>query len=229
MATANELTLCTVDFAFHDILAAELGDDPNDFVTAVHFKIHTEQVEPGGPVELVGQGKLSLIQFSLAMDAGYPLRTVMDATASILEMSEQLFSWEEDGHPFDKLDEHFDHMPILHQDVCFVERLEVLPAHRGRGIAREVLVSIARRFYHCCGLIVLKAYPLQHELHKPSATDEWAKAMRYAELEQDLELAQYRLFNWYQKMGLSSPFDVAYFLAPPEKLAQLGKPGEGTA
>ena len=157
------------------------------------------------------------------------MHTVMDATASILNMSEQLFSWEEDGEPFDKLEEHFEGEVIFNPDVCFVERLEVLPAHRGRGIGREVLVSIARKFYHSCGLIVLKAYPLQHEAHEPGTMDEWAKAMRYEELEQDLELAQYRLFSWYQKMGLMNPFDAEYFLARPGKLAQMGRPGEDTA
>lgn len=228
MEASDDMPLYTVEFEFHDLLGAELGEDPNDFVTEHHFTIHTEQEEPGGAVELVGKGKLSLIHFGLAMDAGYPLHTVMDATSSILSMSEQLFSWEEDAHPFDKLDEHFEGEPIFNHDVCFVERLEVLPAHRGRGIGKAALISIARKFYNSCGLIVLKAYPLQHEARLPSDMDEWAKAMRLDELEQDLELAQYQLFNWYQKMGLSDPFDREYFIARPGELARLSRTGVDT-
>jgi len=93
MADQDDMTLYTVDFEFQDILGAELGEDPNDFVTAVRFKSHTEQEEPGAHVELVGKGKLSLFHFGLAMDAEFPLRVVMDATSSILAMSEMLFSW----------------------------------------------------------------------------------------------------------------------------------------
>jgi GNAT superfamily N-acetyltransferase len=219
------MTFYTVDFEFHDLLAAELGEDPNDFVTEVHFRIHTEQDEHGGPVELVGKGKLSLIHFTLAMDAGYPLHSVMDATSSILTMSESLFSWEKEGDPFDKLDAHFQGEPIFNRDICFVERMEVLPAHRGRGIGRDLLIAIARKFYSSCGLVVLKAYPLQHEVSGPGGSDEWKMAMRYDALEQDLECAQYQLFGWYQKMGLSNPFDEEYFLARPGELAQLAEYG----
>jgi GNAT superfamily N-acetyltransferase len=225
MATQDDGPLYTVDFAFQDLLGAEIGEDPNDFVTAVQFKVHTEQEEPGGRVELVGKGHLSLIHFGLAMDAGYPLHTVMDATSSILSMSETLFSWEEGGDPFDKLDDHFREEPIFNRDVCFVERMEVLPAHRGRGIGRDVLEAIARRFYNSCGLMVLKAYPLQHEERAPGILDEWAKAMRYDALEQDLERAQYQLFSWYQQMGLSKPFDLEYFIARPGALAHLPSSG----
>jgi len=228
MPTSADETFYTVDFEFYDILGAELGEDPNDFVTEIHFKIKTEQEEPGGVVELVGKGKLSLIHFGLAIDAGYPLHMVMDASSSILEMSEQLFSWAEDGQPFDKLEEHFTGEVFFNPDVCFVECLEVLPSHRGRGIGREVMTSIARRFYNSCGLVVVKAYPLQHELREPAVTDEWAKAMRYDELEQDLELSQYQLFNWYQKMGLRNPFDREYFIARPGELAQLSRTGVDT-
>jgi len=228
MAADDDMTFYTVDFAFQDLLGAELGEDPNGFVTAVHFKVHREQEEPSEPVELVGQGMLSLIHFSLAMDAGFPLPHVMDATASILAMSETLFSWEEGGDPFDKLDAHFQGEPIFNRDVCFVEQLEVLPAHRGRGIGRDVLVSIARKLYNCCGLIVLQAFPSQHEARRPHELDEWEKAMRYDELEQDFERAQYQLFNWFQKMGLINPFDTEYFMARPGELAHLPKRGEVT-
>lgn len=228
MSAQDDMTLYTVDFQFNDILDAELGEDPNDFVTEVHFSIKTEQEGPGGQVELVGKGKLSLIHFGLAMDAEFPLHDVMDATSTILAMSETLFSWEEGGHPFDKLDEHFMEEPIFNQDICFVERLEVLPAHRGRGIGRAAMVSIARKFYNCCGLVVLKAYPVQHEARQPGELDAWAKAMCYDALEQDLERAQYQLFSWYQKMGLQNPFDAEYFMARPWDLAQLPKSGKAT-
>lgn len=228
MSASDDETFYTVDFEFYDILGAELGEDPNDFVTVVHFNIKTEQKEPGGVVELVGKGKLSLIHFGLAMDTEFPLHDVMDASSSILSMSEQLFSWEEDAHPFDKLDEHFEDEPIFNQDVCFVERLEVLPAHRGRGVGKSALVSIARKFYNSCGLIVLKAYPLQHEARLPGEMDAWTKSMRHDELEQDLELAQYQLFNWYQKMGLSNPFDMEYFIARPGEFARLTRTGVDT-
>jgi GNAT superfamily N-acetyltransferase len=228
MHTADDHTLYSLVFESHLGLGSELGVSGNDFVTEYEFAIRRVPAEAGEKQEIVGKGRLSLIQFSLAMDVGFPLHIVMDTTSSILEMSEQLFSWEKDGQPFDKLDELFDDEPIFNRDVCFIERLELLPAYRGRGIGKEVLTSIARRFYTSCGLIVVKAYPLQHEARLPNVRDEWTKEMRLDELEQDLEQAQYQLYNWYQKLGLSDPFDREYFIARPGELAQVARTGVDT-
>lgn len=221
MQAEDEMKLYSVIFDFHDVLGAELGEDPDDFVAEYHFKIHTIPEEPTEKEVLVGKGKLSLIQFGLAMDAKFPLLDVMDASSTILAMSQSLFSWEEDSHPFDKLDEHFAEDPILNSNICFVEQIQILPAFRGQGTGRAMLISIARKFYNSCGLIVLKAFPLQHEARHPGEADAWTKAMRYDELEQDLEHAQHQLFNWYQKMGLKNPFDEEYFIARPADLAHL--------
>lgn len=228
MEDDDNMKLYSVTFNFFDVLGAELGEDPNDFVTGHVFEIHTVPEEPSEKEVLVGKGKLSLIQFGLAMDAGFPLQDVMDASSTILSMSESLFSWEKDVHPFEKLDAHFEEDPIFNADVCFVEQLEILPAFRGQGIGRAMLISIARKFDNSCGLIVLKAFPLQHEARLTGEVDEWGKAMRYDELEQDLERAQYQLFGWYQKMGLKNPFDPEYFIARPEELAHLHMFGKET-
>ncbi len=215
------MRLYSVTFDFHDVLGAGLGEDPNDFVTEHHFKIHTVPEEPSEKEALVGRGKLSLIQFGLAMDAEFPLRDVMDASSTILAMSESLFSWEEDVHPFEKLDKYFENDPIFNADVCFVEQLEILPAFRGQGIGRAALISIARKFHNSCGLLVLKAFPLQHEARLPGKVDQWVKAMRYDELDQDLERSRLKLNSWYQEMGFTNPFDLEYFIARPEEYACL--------
>lgn len=225
MESDEDKTLYSVVYEYQDVLGGELGEDPNDFVSEHRFNIYSDLVEPDGKAELVGRGSLSMLHFGLAMDVGFPLRDVMDATASILAMSESLFSWEEDADPFDKLDAYFEDDPIFNRDVCFVERLEVLPAYRGRGIGRNALISIGRKFYNGCGLVVLKAYPLQHEARDPGEADVWVQAMRYDALEQDLERAQYQLFNWYQQMGLSNPFYREYFMTRPEMLARLAEHG----
>ena len=228
MENDDNMKLYSVTFDFHDVLGAELGEDPNDFVSEHEFKIHTDLEEPGEKAELVGKGKLSLIQFGLAMDAEFPLHDVMDASSTILAMSEKLFNWEEDKNPFAKLDELFQDDPTFNCDICFVEHLQILPPFRGQGIGRATLISIARKFHNSCGLLVLKAFPLQHEARLPGEADEWTKAMRYDELEQDLEQSQFQLSSWYQKMGFTNPLHPEYFIARPYQLACLPMFGEST-
>lgn len=224
MPPEDQTPLYAVDFEFRDLLGAELCGDANDFVTTVYFKVRTDPEGPGEQVELVGQGMLSLIHFTLAIDARFPLFEVMDASSSILAMSEALMSWEEGSEPFDKLDELFQEEPIFNRDMCFVEWMEVLPAHRGHGIGRQVLEAIARRYYMSCGLVVLRGHPMQHEEQGPEELDAWAKAMRYDALEQDVERAQYQLFGWYQRLGLRKPFETEYFMVRTEELARLPIP-----
>lgn len=221
MAPEDEIPLYTVDFTFRDLLGAELCGDANDFVTTVNFEVRTDPEGPGEEVEAVGKGMLSLVHFSLAIDAGFPLFEVADASSSIMAMCEALMSWEEGSEPFDELDGVFQEEPIFNRDICFVEWLEVLPAHRGHEIGRQVLEAIARRYYMSCGLVVLRGHPLQHVERVPDDLDAWAKAMRYDALEQDVERAQYQLFGWYQRLGLRKPFDGEYFIARPRELARL--------
>ncbi len=223
-----DLTLFSMDFSCRDILGGTLGEDPIDFVSEYEFKIKTYSDESGQKEELVGKGKLSLIHFSLAIDANFRLYDVMDSTASILDMSEKLFNWEQDRDPFEKLEEYFAGVPFLNSDICFVEEVEVLPAFRGQGIGKAALISIARKFYNSCGLIVARAFPLQHQSKgNRGHDDEWSKAMRYDELEQDFERSQYQLFHWYKQMGLNNPFDPEYFMIRPHELAHFTPFGEG--
>jgi len=202
---------------------SELFEDPTEFVREVRFTVN--RIDDAGRVlEEVGKGKFSHILFSLAMDADFPVEWVMDATQSILNMSEVLFILDEDSGFFDKIDEYFEGDPPMNMNVCFLERLELLPIHRGKGLTRMILNELARSYYDCCGLWVLKAYPLQHN---EAASDNqevaiWREQMGYADMEADFEKAQYKLFHLYQQMGMVNPFDMSYFIAKPEKLAFIG-------
>jgi len=83
-----------------------------------------------------------------------------------------------------------------------------------------MITAIARKFYNSCGLIVLHAFPVQHEGGGDRTMDsEWKKQMQYALLEKDFEKSKYQLYNYYQKMGLANPIDEAYFIARPWDIA----------
>jgi hypothetical protein len=78
---------------------------------------------------------------------------------------------------------------------------------------------LIERFYSSCGLWVLKAYPMQHDISIKREIEEkmsdWNKKMEYQKMELDFEKAQYQLFNYYKKMGFQNPFDMEYFIARP--------------
>ncbi|WMW77308.1 hypothetical protein RF683_07370 [Flavobacterium sp. 20NA77.7] len=195
-----------------------VGEDPMDFVNEIDFEVYLTN-ESGHLLEKVGKGKISQILFSLAMDCGFPLMDVMDASHSIAQMSGVLFEWDDDKDFWDKIDAYFEFEPPLSYDVCFLETLEVIEKYRGKGLGEKIINNLMERFYSSCGLWVLKAFPLQHDISIQSEKEEsqvdWNIKMGYKNMELDFEKSQYQLFNYYIKRGFKNPFDMEYFLARP--------------
>jgi len=205
-----------IEFNFKDILSlSNSPEEPEDFVNEIYFDVF-EMTDDEEKI-LVAKGKFSLILFSLAMDHGYSFHDLIDATQSISEMAEVIFDLE-DEYEWEKLERYFEDKPIFNYNICFIEKIEVLPLYRGKGLSQHIVRNIVRRFYSCCGLWVLKAYPLQHDNSNRDPDDDWYVSMNYGNMEEDFEKSQYKLFNHYQKMGFRNPFDAQYFIALPEQL-----------
>lgn len=188
------------------------------FVNEIYFEVYLTN-ESGHLIEQVGKGKISQILFSLAMDSGFPLEDVMDATHSINQISGVLFEWDEEKDFWDKIDAYFELEPPINYDICFLETLEVIEKYRGKGLGEKIINNLIERFYSSCGLWVLKAFPLQHDIsikcENESALINWNKKMAYQNMESDFEKSQYQLFNYYIKIGFKNPFDMEYFIARP--------------
>lgn len=195
-----------------------VGEDPTEFVNKIDFEVYLTD-EAGNLEEQVGKGKISQILFSLAMDFGFPLMDVMDATHSICQMSGVLFEWDKDKDFWDKIDTYFDYHPLDNYDVFFLETLEVIAKYRSKGLGEKIINNLIERFYSSCGLWVLKAFPMQHDIliksEKEENQSDWNKKMEYTKMEFDFEKSQYQLFNYYKKRGFKNPFDMEYFIARP--------------
>lgn len=205
-----------LDYTFSSFLNdGSIAEEPSDFVN--NFTLQIYQVkEEEGPDQLIGKGCISLLHLNRALDHDFPLLDVFDESASIMEMAEVIFNLENEDDYWTKLDEFFNYDLLTSYDICFIERVELLPEFRGKGIGKWVVKNIIERFYGSCGLVVLKAFPLQHEDEKRYPS-EWIAKMKLDELESDLEKAQYKLFHYYQQMGFSNPFEQEYFLIRPEE------------
>lgn len=208
-----------IKYSFSDFLKdCPVGEDPTEFVNEIDFEVYLTD-ETGHLQEQVGKGKISQILFSLAMDCGFPLNDVMDATHSINQMSGVLFEWDEDKDFWDKIDSYFDFNPLENYDVLFLETIEVIAKYRGKGLGTKIINNLIERFYSSCGLWVLKAFPMQHDIGITSEKEEnwsdWNRKMEYPQMEIDFEKAQYLLFNYYKKRGFQNPFNMEYFIARP--------------
>ncbi len=191
-----------------------IGHDPTEFINEINFEVFL--IDESGLQEQAAKGKMFYILFSLAMDLKYPLFDVMDATSSISDMASVLFEWDEGKNYWDKLDTYFESYPLENYNVCFLETLEIISKYRGNALGEKIINNLIKRFYFSCGLWVLKAYPLQCNLALIRDNEgEWNVKMDYPAMENDLEKAQYQLFNYYTKMGFQNPFEMEYFIARP--------------
>lgn len=211
-----------IKYSFSSFLnECSVGEDPMDFVNEIDFEVYLTN-ESGHLQEQIGKGKISQILFSLAMDSGFPLEDVMDATHSINQMSGVLFEWDEEKDFWDKIDAYFELEPPMSYDICFLETLEVIEKYRGKGLGEKIINNLIERFYSSCGLWVLKAFPLQHDNSIKSKNElaqiNWNKKMAYQNMESDFEKSQYQLFNYYIKRGFMNPFDLEYFIARPHDI-----------
>ena len=200
--------------------ANPLLEEPTDYVTEIVMDIRELDAQ-GNPGHQIGQGQLSLLHFSLAMEKGYSFFGVIDASASILEMAEQLFNITEGFDCWEKIEACYDYEPLLQYDICFLERMEILPAYRKKGIGKLVISNLVERFYGCCGLVVVKASPLQHETENFLRNPEWQQSMEYSLMETDYEKARYQLFNYYQKLGFINPLAEEYFMIRPHDFIKV--------
>lgn len=208
-----------IKYSFSNFLKdCPVGEDPTEFVNEIEFEVYLTD-ETGHLQEQVGKGKISQILFSLAMDFEFPLSDVMDATHSINQMSGVLFEWDEDKDFWDKIDTYFDYNTLENYDVFFLETIEIIAKYRGKGLGEKIINNLIERFYSSCGLWVLKAFPMQHDIAIKSEKEEnwsdWNRKMEYPKMELDFEKSQYQLFNYYKKRGFQNPFDMEYFIARP--------------
>lgn len=216
-----------IKYSFSSFLKdSPVGEDPTEFVNEIDFEVYLTD-ESGYLQEQVGKGKISQILFSLAMDCGFPLIDVMDATHSINQMSGALFEWDEEKNFLDKIDTYFECQPLDNYDVFFLETLEVIAKYRSNGLGEKIINNLIERFYSSCGLWVLKAFPMQHDITIKSEKEEnrsdWNTKMEYSTMELDFEKAQYQLFNYYKKKGFQNPFDKEYFIAKPYDIINKSK------
>lgn len=215
----------TIKYSFCDILReVPMGDDPNDFVNKIEIEVCQTDIH-GKLFEVIAKGQISQILFGLAIDHGYSLFDVMDASESILHMSEALFEFDEDKDFWDKIDAYFADAIPENYTICYLEYLEIVPNYRGKGIGRKIIKSMMERFYDSCGLWVVKGFPIQHSgvIEKKAFEDleEWDKKMNYNSFDRDFEKSQYKLFHYLQQLGFQNPFDMEYFIAVPSQILDI--------
>lgn len=149
--------------------------------------------------EIIGKGSILLFLIELAIANSYSLYEIFDHSQSAMHLGNMIYDWENEDF-IEKYEKETEE--IFNSNILYIDRIEILPKFRGYGLGKYVIKDIIWRFFSCCGIIALKAYPLQLELYTPlGCDDQWRQSMKYDTFEQNRKKAEKSLFKYYQSIG----------------------------
>jgi len=85
-------------------------------------------------------------------------------------------------------------------NMLIIDRLELLPAYRGRGLGLKCMAACIRHLSVGCRIAAIKPFPLQFE-PAGRATDEWQDALAFKSLSRDKRASTKRLKQHYGQLG----------------------------
>ena len=152
--------------------------------------------------KLIGKISLKLILLSLATNQGYSSYEIFDTEGDVYEIGQEIFDFKSDEIKEDI--RMFYEEEIFSPDICIIQRIEIIEKYRGQGLGSKIIKDIYNRFASCCGLFVLKVFPLQFDSNfKKLKNTAWGRKLSLEQLGVDKEGAFYRLKAYYQKLGFN--------------------------
>ena len=165
--------------------------------------------------EIIGKVSLKFLLLELALNQGYHYHEIFDTEGDIYEIGQEIFDF--DSEEIKEDIRMFYEEEILSPDICIIQRIEIIENYRGQGLGSKIIKDIYNRFSSCCGLFVLKVFPLQFDSgFKKLKNTDWGRKLNLEKLGVDKEGAFYRLKAYYQKLGFNhiEGYDEFMFINP---------------
>jgi len=160
----------------------------------------------------IGKFQFYYVDVDRTINEGESLWLILDAHSTPLEeYFEPIFGSEAPGFS-NALVNLLDHA-VFSGNLLVINRLELLPEYRRKGIGLKVLRHIITRFSSGAAVVAIKPYPLQFEASSPAdEKSEWRDMMKLDQISTDLKVATEKLRQYYGKLGFlrleGTPFMV---------------------
>jgi len=156
-----------------DEYAGWFHGEPSAFVHDIEGSV-VEITE--GDQAIAGRFVVYYLDIAGALTAHYPLFDVMDALQVTTDYWSALL--ESDGRLRPEL-ERLVGDPPFDLNLLILDRLELLPAYRGRGLGLRVLCEMIRRFSPGAGIVAMQPFPLQFQNRRGEVeTDPWRRSLK---------------------------------------------------
>jgi GNAT superfamily N-acetyltransferase len=146
-------------------------------------------------------GKVKFFFVDLETSNMYPFY-VLDARHETTAYIDALYGFEKDFCGFNQNTCNILNYDNWNPNLLVLDRIEILPVARGRGLTEMVINEACRLFSGKADVLALNVFPLQHEAAGAVCKAEnWKASMNINEFEQDVEKAKENLASYYEKLG----------------------------
>lgn len=179
-------------------------DEPDQYVH--RFSGEVLWMDDRDEDQTIGWFDAAYVDVESAIDEGDDIPTVFDAAGqNELEYFEALYEMTGDVRP-DVLDQLYGkHGGLWAPNLLILERLAILPAHRGKRVGLVALWGLMRILGLGAGIVVMKPFPLQHERMPTSERGkERRTALHLDEQPKNLRKSTAALRRYYKRLGFKT-------------------------
>jgi len=169
-------------------------DDPEDWVVEVSGEVFISDED--NEERVAAKCRLFLVDVE---SSGYAAGELLDTRQEIYPF---ISFYEPDTSSFNASFLSFVGDDVWHSNLLIIDRIEVLPMFRGRGLTKLIIDDAVNLFSARIDVVALKVFPLQFEYkglnNKPN---EWKKMMELKKMEHDIGIATTKLAASYESLG----------------------------
>ena len=103
------------------------------------------------------------------------------------------------------------------RNLLILDRLEILPAYRGKHLGLACLYRCMQQHRHGAGLVALKCFPLQFEHKVPNGSEvKWHQKMKMEVLGKELRTCRSKLASYYSLLGFKRIGKTEFMILNPD-------------
>ena len=181
-------------------MAVVLNDpsiDPSYSVLEYEGQISAYDDE-SNPLGIIGRARAYVAHLDRASQHGFSVLDCLDSRQETTPYLE-LISLEEDGSFVPSVQRILGEPDTYTVNILIVDRIEILPKHRGHGYGLEAMAAVISHLRHGCRIAAIKPYPLQFE---PATS--WNTELELDQYTGNKRDSTRRLKNLYTGVGFKS-------------------------
>jgi len=185
-------------FSFHYKFKSGTGPlEGHRYVRNFKMKIFAESYDTEENL-LIGKVVFKIIYVENAINTRYNLFDIFDSYEYTFRHGNSIFDFEIQEINND-IQEHYNY-EIFGNNICILERIEILPRFRGHNLTAKATKDIIFHFGAGCALFVIQPYPLQFEVQS-NKPDNWQEQLELKQFTTDEKNALKKLVNYYKSFG----------------------------